>query len=299
MSHFHRHPILVPVDFSTSSLQALRTARSIAPDDSGVIATFVVPELDFVTPFGMAGTDVSPDDAKTQGQERLTAWLKEHDLDSVRTEVEVGDPGFAICEMADTLGIKLVVMPSHGRSGLKRVLLGSVAERVLRHCHCPVLLLRYSEDAAAAAQPLSDNWCPRKRVVVPIDFSESSEPAIRVALELVDGRECIDVINAVPSFDPVLIGSQVVTDEVRQANRQEELERFLAEHNLSGVRAHAIVGNPGIVVAEYAEHVKADTVLISSHGYHGMNRLLLGSTAERVLRHCHAPVLVLRRHDAE
>ena len=60
-----------------------------------------------------------------------------------------------------------------------------------------------------------------------------------------------------------------------------------------------IIGDPGISIANYAEEVKADLVVIPSHGYHGLHRLVLGSTTERVIRHCHSPVLVLRRHDAE
>ena len=117
--------------------------------------------------------------------------------------------------------------------------------------------------------------------------------------ELVDGREQIDVINVMPHFEDVLIGDTVLDEKTRQQNRQETLERYLAENGHDGMQAHALTGDPGTTICEYANRVQADTVVIPSHGYHGLDRLVLGSTAERVVRHCDAPVLVLRRHDAQ
>ena len=191
------------------------------------------------------------------------------------------------------------MLPSHGRHGLERVLLGSVAERIIRHCECSVLVLRRGEDSGAALE-LPNHWCPKKRVVVPVDFSQSTDATLDVALELVDDRPNIDVINVIPSFeDPIMIGSTVLTDEDRRANRQEALEKYLAEHGYSGMSAHTIIGNSGTEIAEYANGIKADLVVMPSHGYHGLHRLVLGSTTERVIRYSNSPVLVLRRHDAE
>jgi len=90
-----------------------------------------------------------------------------------------------------------------------------------------------------------------------------------------------------------------VSDKDRRANRLEMLQRYLAEHGHRDATAHVISGNPGMEISKFADDVKADFVVIPSHGYHGLHRLVLGSTTERVIRHSHAPVLVLRRHDAE
>ena len=66
-----------------------------------------------------------------------------------------------------------------------------------------------------------------------------------------------------------------------------------------GARPAVLTGDAGIAVAEYATRVNADLIVVPSHGYHGLKRLLLGSTAERIIRHAHCSVLVLRRKDAE
>lgn len=172
-----------------------------------------------------------------------------------------------------------------------------MAERIIRHCHCSVLILRRDRDLRGDLSE-TGTWCPRKRVIVPVDFSKSTTAALDVAKELVDGREEIDVINVMPHFEDVLIGDTVLDEKTRQLNRQETLERYLAENDYDGMRAHALTGDPGTTICEYANKVHADTVVIPSHGYHGLDRFVLGSTAERVVRHCDAPVLVLRRHDA-
>lgn len=295
MSNFHRKPIIVPTDFSASSIQAIQVAKSIAEKDSDITVVYVGPGEELIAaPYAWAGDEFGADYPERQ-LKRLQEWIAENKLGDVKAIVRMGDPGLEVCSFATELRCRLIVLPSHGRSGLKRVLLGSVAERIIRHCDCSVLVLRRNENSDS--EPISGSWCPRKRVVVPVDFSPSSDDAVKVAKQLVDGGEEVDVINVVPSREPALLGSIVMTDEVRRDNRQESLERFLAEHGHSGMRAHAVTGDPGTTICDYANEVNADVVVIPSHGYQGMTRLLLGSTAERVVRHCSAPVLVLRRKD--
>ncbi len=300
MSHFHRKPIIVPTDFSVPSLQAVHVAKSIAEDDSDITVVYVGTDYDLIVPAHVWGVDVPPPENDKERQEaRLQVWANDNDLGSVKLQVRVGDPGTEVCKLAEEIGCQLIVVPSHGRHGIKRVLLGSVAERIIRHCDCSVLVLRRGVDSGSVME-LPDHWCPKKRIVVPIDFSQSTDATLNVALELVDDRPCIDVINVVPSYhDAILIGSTVISDDDHRANRQESLERYLAEHGYSGMRAHTITGDPGTEIANYADEVQADLVVIPSHGYHGLHRLVLGSATERVIRHSNSPVLVLRRYDAE
>lgn len=299
MSHFHRDSILVPIDFSEASMRAVRVARTIAESDSEVTVVHVGPNYDLIAPAPAWGMGVTPIYDLEGQRNRLQSWIAEHDLGDVKLEVQLGDPGDEVCRLAEELKSKLIVVPSHGRHGLERVLLGSVAERIIRHCACSVLVLRRGQEDVSASAVI-ENWCPRNRVLVPIDFSPSSESALQVAKELVDDRANIDVLNTLQSLDEaILVGSTVPTHDELRANRQEYLERYLAEHGHSGMRAHVIVGDPGLSIASYAQTSNADLVVMPSHGYHGLHRLVLGSTTERVLRHCHSPVLVLRRHDAE
>lgn len=299
MSHFHRKAILVPTDFSIASLQAVHIARTIAEDDADITVAYVGHDYDLIAPAHIWGADVPHDNDRQQQQARLDVWANDNQLGNVKLLARTGDPGTEVCKLAEEIGCKLIIAPSHGRHGIDRVLLGSVAERIIRHCDCSVLVLRRGQDTGTVLE-IPDHWCPRKRVVVPVDFSRSTDATLDVALELVDDRPNIDAINVIPSFeDAVLIGSTVVSDEDRRTNRQETLERYLAEHSFSGMRAHTITGNPGTEISKYADEVNADLVVMPSHGYHGLHRMVLGSTTERVIRHCNSPVLVLRRHDAE
>lgn len=299
MSHFHREPILVPIDFSAPALRAVRVARSIAASEADVTVVYVGHDYDLLAPAHIWGADTPPGSELERQKTRLQMWANENDLGDVKLEVRQGDPGTEVCKLAKEADCKLIVVPSHGRHGMKRVLLGSVAERIIRHCDCSVLVLR-RQDEQDAGFSMEEDWSPRKRVLVPIDFSRSTDFSLQVAKELVDDRADIDVLNALQSLDDVImVGATVVTQDELCANRQEYLERYLAEHGHSGMQAHAIIGDPGMAIANYAEKVKADLIVMPSHGYHGLHRVVLGSTTERVVRHCHSPVLVLRRHDAE
>lgn len=299
MSHFHRKPILVPIDYSIPSLQAVRVARSVAEDDSDITVVYVGHDYDLIAPGYVWGADIPPLDDPEQQTERIQEWANDNDLGNVKLVTRTGDPGTEVCRLAEEIGSQLIIVPSHGRHGIKRILLGSVAERIIRHCDCSVLVLRRGAETGSILE-IPANWCPRKRIVVPVDFSTSTDATLDVALELVDDRPDIDVVNVLPLIDgDLLIGSTVVSAEDRRANRQETLERYLAEHGYSGMRAHTITGDPGTEIAKYADDVQADLVLMPSHGYHGLHRLVLGSTTERVIRHCNSPVLVLRRDDAE
>jgi nucleotide-binding universal stress UspA family protein len=74
---------------------------------------------------------------------------------------------------------------------------------------------------------------------------------------------------------------------------------FWGSHELTGLTELVQVGNPGIVISDYAKQSGAELVVMPSHGHHGLRRILLGSVAERVLRHAECPVLVLRRADKD
>ena len=90
-----------------------------------------------------------------------------------------------------------------------------------------------------------------------------------------------------------------IDDVDREKAVHDHAQQFLNENNLTGLTMLTRVGDPGTEIAEYAKSINADLIVIPSHGYHGIKRALLGSVAERVLRHAHCPVLVLRRSDAD
>ncbi len=144
-------------------------------------------------------------------------------------------------------------------------------------------------------------WLKRKKVVVPVDFSDNSAPAVRTALEFVESPADVTVIHILMPLDYVSPG--VAWGGVDNESRENALERhmteFIKENELDGVSSAIRFGNPGLEIADFAKVEEADLVVIPSHGYHGFKRMLLGSVAESVVRHVECPVLVLRREDAD
>ncbi len=144
-------------------------------------------------------------------------------------------------------------------------------------------------------------WLPKKRVVVPIDFSGVSVDAISTALELVDEPSAVHVIHVVMPIGNIAIGVDwgTIDDASREQSVRDHFDEFLHEHGYSNVTTVIRNGDPGTKISDYANECDADLIVIPSHGYHGVKRMLLGSVTERVLRVAGVEILVLRRSDAE
>jgi nucleotide-binding universal stress UspA family protein len=144
------------------------------------------------------------------------------------------------------------------------------------------------------------SWIPKKTVVLPIDFSESAANAIATALELVASPADLHVVHVLLPLDYMSPGMVFasINEETRIEATQKHCAEFLERHGAAGARIVIQLGDPGLSVTEYARSVNSDLIVISSHGYHGVKRFVLGSVAERVIRHASCPVLVLRRTDA-
>ena len=139
---FANKTIVVPFDFSEVSINAVKVAEQMAGDEQEIHVIHVVPDLHVTTYPGLIGSPVDDNLRKSEAKQKMVEALCDVASDAISREVEVGDPGHAIVDFAEQIDANLIVMPSHGRSGIARVLLGSVAERVSRHAHCPVLILR-------------------------------------------------------------------------------------------------------------------------------------------------------------
>ena len=143
------------------------------------------------------------------------------------------------------------------------------------------------------------SWLPKQNIVVPVDFSVQSLTAIQTALELAKSPANVHVLHVVVPLTTVTVGEVWVAEDVesRISAAREYLDKFLNQHSVAGVTAEIREGDPGLQIAEYAQKLQADLIVIPSHGRHGVQRLLLGSVTERVLRHVECPILVLRRKD--
>jgi nucleotide-binding universal stress UspA family protein len=132
-----KNSVVVPVDFSDESFGAVDLALPLVSFPSRLHVIHVL------TPIG------APDDAEEQArraeaEQRLRDRLSDPKYAGIDVVVAVGDPGQQIAEFARSILAELIVLPSHGRTGLARLLIGSVAERVVRLAPCPVLVLKKS-----------------------------------------------------------------------------------------------------------------------------------------------------------
>jgi len=141
MSGFQAKTIVAPVDFSDESLAALGTAVDIASSPSDVHVVHVIPQLNVAEP-GVIWQEIDDGTRSQHAAEALRKELSDEKYSQVHIHVEVGDPGHRVADFANRISADLIVMPSHGRTGLSHMLVGSVAERVVRLSHCPVLVLR-------------------------------------------------------------------------------------------------------------------------------------------------------------
>jgi nucleotide-binding universal stress UspA family protein len=141
MSLTTQKPIVVPFDFSEHALQAVRSALKIADQPNQVHVLHVLPYLIATEP-GVVWGMVDDADRTAHALEAMAEALPEATFGSLVLDIRLGDPGLVATERADELGSELIVIGSHGRTGIVRLMLGSVAERVVRLAHCSVLVVK-------------------------------------------------------------------------------------------------------------------------------------------------------------
>ncbi len=135
-----------------------------------------------------------------------------------------------------------------------------------------------------------------QKIIVPVDFSEFSFEALDRAMEIATEQTCVHVVHVVlpmSVMEPGMLYGEI-TDETRIENVEKHLKQQLSEKKLTNVVVHAMIGDPGRQIVEYADRESADLIVISSHGHGFMKHLFLGSVAERVVRMAHCPVMVLK-----
>jgi nucleotide-binding universal stress UspA family protein len=198
-----------------------------------------------------------------------------------------GTPATALLKLIERERPDLVIVGSHGRTGLARVALGSVAERIARHSPSPVLVAR------------TDPAWPLASVLVPLDFSESDEEALHLASELARAVPAAFDLLHVLSFGEV---AGVVYPEAvaawsvgERGEKEREAEKRIREeasrHPQLKSEPWVAVGAPVSEILDKARGSAADLILIATHGRTGLPRLFLGSVAEQVIRYAPCSVL--------
>lgn len=203
---------------------------------------------------------------------------------------------------ADSIGADLIVAATHGRGAFSRAWLGSVADGLLRHASQPLLLVR-PEKGDAPADPAFH------KLVVPLDGSELSESVLDLATGFAElyGSE-IHLVRVVaypieiasPYLPHTIQMNQEVVEEAKAASAEYlgEVAAKLRDRGLK-VDSHVVVDSQaGAAICNTCEELGAELVVMATHGRGGLKRALLGSTADKVIRSAHTPVLVRRPPDA-
>ncbi len=291
--------ILAPVDFSKFSLGGVRYAALLTNRVGASLSLVhvVSPALRCGGQQGivLAQSDLEVLESVERQVSRLADKLSKKDS-PVRPFIRYGKPFNEICVLARARGTDLIVMATHGRSGLKRILLGSTTERVVRHAPCSVLTIpsRAIGSSGGKSRPFR-----LKKIIVPIDFSEISTRALPYAAVLAERFDAeiilLHIIEPLPlPADSAYLPADYQSEDQNTAkNNLNGLSSNAFRSNLS-VRTLVRNGQPFDEITRTAASLGADMVILTTHGYTGLMHVLLGSTAERVVRYADCPVLVVR-----
>ena len=296
--------IVVPLDGSPAAECALPLVRTLARRLTLPVTLFGVVDLREISRDVTAADGLLFLDGMVAQESRRMADYVHKMAESLGAVALTApsDKGAAetIVETAAADKNSLIVMATHGRSGLNRFLLGSTAEKVLRASDNPVLLVKATETAVGAGEAALTS------IVVPLDGSELAErvlPAVTELAQKLDLEVILMRAYAIPYgaysagegfYDPVHL--ETLLTMVKQ-EAFEYLETKVAELQRQGLSKVSFVAKEGLSADEIiklARETPANLVAMSSHGRSGVKRLVLGSVTETVVRHSGDPVLVLR-----
>lgn len=293
--------VMLPLDGSPFSEQALPLASTLAKRTGAQLKVVHVhepesePDWDEITPFRYEGVEQAERKWNGEVLRMEQEFLASHHADADCKVIE-GSVVASLEEEIASTDPDLIVMATHGRGGISRAWLGSVADNLVRHIHKPILLIRAREGEAEPFELRTDN------IVVTLDGSPLSEAVLKHALAIAESNKSkITLLRVVPpayvatEFNALIQSDTRLRERVDAAHAylngiatQLAVEGFLVDTEVvvSAFAAGAIL--------DYAEQNKTDVICMATHGRSGMKRLLLGSVADKVLRGASTPVLLYR-----
>lgn len=298
--------IVVPLDGSELSETALPVAKAFADDSGAKVLLLAVVDVSTEFAAWMRDSTDSEDfqNEMKRTQEYLDGVAGSLGGSAVETVVRSGRPEVEILAVVDDLPDALIVMSSHGRSGFNRVLVGSVAGRVVHSATCPVVVVRGTDEGEPIREISGIN-----KILVPLDGSSFAEHALEVAQESLSSRTLAIHLVRVPesitwSATPYAGGAAhyQMIETYMDAMRDEAKEYLSGMAAKLEERGHTVTWEvrDGIIadaIAEAADEQKVDLVVIATHGRTGFRRIVMGSVAERVLREARAPLMMVRPQD--
>ncbi len=291
--------VLVPTDFSPSSVPAFRYAVEWAKVFEAELTLLHVHSL-------QPGLDIDAgiaqkflDEQRKVAREELEKLLTEaqQQVPKATMELVAGLPSECICQIAREKKCDLIMMGTHGWTGFNRVLFGSVAERVIQRAPCPVLSIPHREAEDVSAMHTLQ-MLPRQ-VVLPMEFSDCSMDAYEYAVQIAKWFDApLTLVHAIEplsySLDFTLTHPlQEKTNRDKVEKRLSDLTTVLSDQGLSA--RYELLDKPTVDgILETSAIQQADLIVMGTHGRKGLSRMVLGSTACKVLEQSPYPVLTVK-----
>ncbi len=281
-----KRKILTPVDFGETATLAVRAASRMAKRlDAELIALYAD---SFLPPVAYADIPVAwysenIEELKAGAAQRLEAFVNEH-VDSgvvVERRIVADTPVHAILAIASSEPVDMIVMGTHGRSGWKRALLGSITESVLHETNVPMLTIRHNEADPLVVRP------DIKRVLCPVNFSEVARDALAKAVEIGDAFDAeIHVVHVAESSGRGENGNGI--DDLNDWIPAEFRDRCCYKEQI--MRGHAAEQ-----VIDLARKIAADLIVMGAQHRRFVDSTVIGTTTDRIVRHAYCPVLTVIR----
>lgn len=296
------HRILVPLDQSELSKQAVPYALAVAKPGDEVVFLRAVPLPDIspvLLPKPISLSDLSRElhQAAAESFEQLLAAIRAPEGVTVRSLIVDGPPADEIIHHSTTAGTAMVVMTTAGRGAVGRLTYGSVADRVARSSPVPVLLVRANLDAPSDPTASAEI----RRLIVPLDGSARAHQALPKAAALAKHLAVPVLLVSVNEAErmSLIYGSAfsaaAYAEIAENAERQleEMLQKAADELKAEGIAVDlkVLMGATAFAIDSVTDY--GDIIVMTSHGRSGVRRWLLGSVTEQLVRTAHVPVLLV------
>jgi len=287
--------ILCPIDFSGYSERALMYAMRMAAWHNAQLRVLHVmppPPSGTTTELAASCRDMTSHNLQAAVERRRLAGV------DITTElVESDDPAARIIECADSFDADLVVTGSHGRTGIERVLLGSVVEALLHRCGRPVLAIPSHLEDGRAGEPIRF-----ARIVCAVDFAAASLNALTYAIAIAEESDArltlLHVIDVPPEFKHHPEPPDFNVDPIRAEAEAECLTRLRAlvpdgARDYCTIETAVIEGGVSRQLLRMSAAANADLVVLGVHGRNAFDLAFFGSTSKDVIRQARCPVLIV------
>ena len=293
--------VLVATDFSRASIQAFRAALPLLKHfgaELHLVHVLIHEPIGGLIEIPMVMSDA---ELKEHARHRLHQMATKYSvpLRPKNVHVPYGRPFEQICQLARDLNVDIIVTSTRGNTGLKHLALGSTAERVVRYSPCPVLVVRSGNRRGKTGRKTF------RKILIPIDFSECSIKGLNYAKALARRFHAKLLLHHSIALQYYFANDEYKRHDfpglVRWAEKtaREQMRELVQRTQWDQVKVETAVdmGHAGQHICDRAKDSDIDLIVTSTHGRTGFKHILLGSTAEYVVRHAPCSVLVVPSHE--